>query len=553
MNLRTILYLIAILAIKGCGSAGTNVWRTNPQVQNEEIRPGFGGQSPAVTLYYNDRPGEANWVKAYDNPDFDPDYCATCELFTYLFGPEDPEDPDADIDPQDDDFGPGYGYGGEYESYPEYDDRFVRPTGTLDRVEKDNEEYREGLPPKLLDRRDYQVSQANSRVQKFKTNYAGKRLTKDPDFGQKIRNAIETAQSKHNQEVSDISDKVGSSYDQVDSYLTDRDSKDGKSVRIADSYYKRAKKEISARSNDSFKSQKLELAEAAGSLIESADKSFYEGDSASGNEKLELATTALDLALSSAPIIGWGKDVYEAWTGVNLVTGEKLSDFDRQMAIFGAATAGFGSKIKVLAKAYDAVKTGINSYDKSKDAKRVLEKADELYSFVKKPFFPDGEAGAIALRAKKLDHGPDKVGVSAKTRRNTPGTANFSKPLPKDPETLLRGSHGNAGLVPKEIGDKLTGKNYNNFDKMREDFWKSVGDSKYAKDFSRANRSRMKNGYAPKVAKEQTTSGPAGEVYQLHHMEPINQGGSVYDLSNIMIVTPKFHQEVLDRTYHYGN
>ncbi|WP_342745533.1 hypothetical protein [Cystobacter ferrugineus] len=61
----------------------------------------------------------------------------------------------------------------------------------------------------------------------------------------------------------------------------------------------------------------------------------------------------------------------------------------------------------------------------------------------------------------------------------------------------------------------------------------------------------MRNGYAPYVVEGQKLGDRA--VYELHHMEPIHQGGSVYDLSNLMIMTPRFHKDVLDRTYHYSS
>ncbi len=60
----------------------------------------------------------------------------------------------------------------------------------------------------------------------------------------------------------------------------------------------------------------------------------------------------------------------------------------------------------------------------------------------------------------------------------------------------------------------------------------------------------MSEGYAPKVLPEQQLGGRIS--YELHHVEPISQGGSVYDVSNIMVTTPKFHNEVLLRSYHAG-
>ncbi|MGY2314996.1 hypothetical protein ACW9I6_09960 [Pseudomonas sp. SDO5522_S412] len=34
-------------------------------------------------------------------------------------------------------------------------------------------------------------------------------------------------------------------------------------------------------------------------------------------------------------------------------------------------------------------------------------------------------------------------------------------------------------------------------------------------------------------------------------MRPLYHGGGVYDMDNLMIVTPKFHLDVLDRDYHF--
>ena len=48
----------------------------------------------------------------------------------------------------------------------------------------------------------------------------------------------------------------------------------------------------------------------------------------------------------------------------------------------------------------------------------------------------------------------------------------------------MRGSHGNIGVIPKEIGDKLLGRTFNNFDKFREALWTEIGNSRYVNEFS---------------------------------------------------------------------
>ena len=61
----------------------------------------------------------------------------------------------------------------------------------------------------------------------------------------------------------------------------------------------------------------------------------------------------------------------------------------------------------------------------------------------------------------------------------------------------------------------------------------------------------MRNGRAPKVVLDQTYG--QLESYILHHKTPIHAGGEVYNLDNLAIVTPRMHQEILDKAYHFGN
>lgn len=85
--------------------------------------------------------------------------------------------------------------------------------------------------------------------------------------------------------------------------------------------------------------------ELANSGIVIADEYYFAGEESDGDEALNFAKNILDLGLSFTPGVGWGKDVYEAATGRNLVTGEELDDFGRAAAVIGVVTVGFGSKI----------------------------------------------------------------------------------------------------------------------------------------------------------------------------------------------------------------
>ncbi|MEU9761554.1 RHS repeat-associated core domain-containing protein [Streptomyces sp. NPDC047987] len=113
----------------------------------------------------------------------------------------------------------------------------------------------------------------------------------------------------------------------------------------------------------------------------------------------------------------------------------------------------------------------------------------------------------------------------------------------------LKGSHGNAGKIPGQIARQLEGQDFKNFGDFREAFWRAVAsDSGLASQFSQANQSNMREGRAPFVGRGQNVG--KNNRYVLHHVTPIQHGGGVYDMSNIIIVTPRFHQEVLDFDYH---
>ncbi len=148
---------------------------------------------------------------------------------------------------------------------------------------------------------------------------------------------------------------------------------------------------------------------------------------------------------------------------------------------------------------------------------------------------------------KILKKGED-ASVLAKAR-NLPGSSTgFGKEITGK---WLKGTGGNAGLFPKSIAEKLKGQDFSSFDAFRQKFWKEVAeDSDLAPQFSVQNIAKMKNGNAPTPIPEQWLGGQTS--YILHHKTPINQGGKVYDMDNLYIVTPRFHKEILAPEFHYG-
>ncbi|WBW96132.1 hypothetical protein [Oceanirhabdus sp. W0125-5] len=125
------------------------------------------------------------------------------------------------------------------------------------------------------------------------------------------------------------------------------------------------------------------------------------------------------------------------------------------------------------------------------------------------------------------------------------GGENLSNPI-----RAMRGSGGNIGVVPKEVADNLRGREFSNFDAFRKAFWEEYSKSSYASKFSKSNIKRMSNGLAPKVIPSQQYGKHTS--YVLHHKNPIHNGGGVYDLDNIIISSPRMHQEILDKGFHFN-
>jgi RHS repeat-associated protein len=141
-------------------------------------------------------------------------------------------------------------------------------------------------------------------------------------------------------------------------------------------------------------------------------------------------------------------------------------------------------------------------------------------------------------------------GPSATELRNTPGAAGGNGANMGG--TWLRGSAGNAGAFPGQIADRLRGRQFDSFNDFRTAFWTEVGnDSSLSSGFSVANVTRMQGGNSPFVATSQQYGG--GRNYVLHHVQPIQHGGGVYDMDNLVVVTPLYHSQILTPSYHYGN
>ncbi|WP_311971689.1 HNH endonuclease signature motif containing protein [Pseudomonas baltica] len=87
---------------------------------------------------------------------------------------------------------------------------------------------------------------------------------------------------------------------------------------------------------------------------------------------------------------------------------------------------------------------------------------------------------------------------------------------------------------------QVRNKDFRNFNKFREALWKAVAnDAELAKQFEPSILATMKKGRAP-LAKRSERRGLRIKL-ELHHKVYIAAGGGVYDIDNIVILTPNRH------------
>jgi hypothetical protein len=140
-----------------------------------------------------------------------------------------------------------------------------------------------------------------------------------------------------------------------------------------------------------------------------------------------------------------------------------------------------------------------------------------------------------------IDSGLPPLYVMFRDRRQDPGVALGTG-------TQVTGiwtdaaSIGEGAPIPSQIADQLRGKEFRNFRKFRESFWRAVAaDPILSQQFNQHNLMRMKKGLSA-ITHEREYAGNRSR-YELHHKQFISQRGEVYNLDNINVMTPKRHVE----------
>ncbi|MHA6198345.1 S-type pyocin domain-containing protein [Pseudomonas wadenswilerensis] len=100
--------------------------------------------------------------------------------------------------------------------------------------------------------------------------------------------------------------------------------------------------------------------------------------------------------------------------------------------------------------------------------------------------------------------------------------------------------------IPPQIADQLRGRTFSRWRQLRRAIWKAIGeDAELRNRFSAAQQDSLKNRRSPVVPSSQRVGGR--KVYELHHIHPIAKGGAVYDLDNLIIMTPREHIDLHKR------
>lgn len=89
--------------------------------------------------------------------------------------------------------------------------------------------------------------------------------------------------------------------------------------------------------------------------IDGGFRAIGKGENELADSYLLVARTMLDIAVSLYPPTAFARDCYELLTGLDALTGERLTPFQRGIAMVGVATVGLASSAALIAKASKAL------------------------------------------------------------------------------------------------------------------------------------------------------------------------------------------------------
>jgi len=133
-------------------------------------------------------------------------------------------------------------------------------------------------------------------------------------------------------------------------------------------------------------------------------------------------------------------------------------------------------------------------------------------------------------------------GINLNSPRYKPGVASFGDDLVMASGRWLDASV--ATPIPLQVATALEGRAFKTFGDMQSAVWKSIAnDVDLSAGFGFQSLGNMRVGNAP-FAPPNLRNAQFGERFNLHHVNPVANGGGVYDLSNIRIVSPAMHSSI---------
>ncbi|MGV8888175.1 MAG: S-type pyocin domain-containing protein [Pseudomonas sp.] len=138
-----------------------------------------------------------------------------------------------------------------------------------------------------------------------------------------------------------------------------------------------------------------------------------------------------------------------------------------------------------------------------------------------------------------IDSGIPPTFTMFRDRRQDPGIASGAG-QPVSGNWLGAASTGEGAPIPMQIADKFRGREFSSFKAFRRAFWKAVSaDPELSSQLFQLSKIETKKGLAARA----DIADHVGKKrkYDLHHVIPISEGGAVYDIDNLRVLTPKQH------------
>ncbi|WP_080484487.1 S-type pyocin domain-containing protein [Pseudomonas syringae] len=138
-----------------------------------------------------------------------------------------------------------------------------------------------------------------------------------------------------------------------------------------------------------------------------------------------------------------------------------------------------------------------------------------------------------------IDSGLPNTYLLFKDPRSIPGVASGYGEVVT--ATWLRGATASQPApIPSSVAEKLSGRPFASFAKLREAIWLEVSkDPELSRHIGKLSRMEVSDKRAPLVRAADRVGKRV--KYEIHHKHWISEGGAVYDLDNLVIMTPKDH------------